>query len=176
MRPNKLIEYWSRRPLDRAEFLSMIERNYNIKGFWSELTEWLDAFSGLIPFIIEWRQSDIEFDYVTRERINLTPIEYLFYLPQNTIEPYISGLEDWYLNRRVPSDMPDSEREGIMTLISNLGWNVLCPYLNNDGETGLEIENANFEEWGYLQLEYTGPKIYPYSALNYPGGSIFETS
>ena len=177
MRPSQLIEYWSRRPLDRAEFLSMIEENYSIKGYLSELTEWLNIFSGLIPFIIEWRQSDIDEETPYNPTFPRYPIEYLVYLPQNTIEPYISGLEDWYLNRRVPSNMPESEREGIMTLMTDFGWNALSNYA--DG--GLEIEyeytyGTLLDDSGYIQLVYTGPKIYPYSALNYPGGSIVEPS
>ena len=191
MRPSQLIEYWSRRPLERADFLSMIEKNYRFQeGTLDELSGWLNVFSksrgyyGVRPFVIDWRQSDIELGYVTRERINLTPIEYLVYVPRNEIESYISGLEGWYLNRRIPSDMPDSERGGIIRLMTDLGWNSLSPYFNYDGETGLEIEyeytnlgvNTLLDDSGYIRLVYTGPKIYPYSALNYPGGSIVETS
>ena len=128
-------------------------------------------------FIIDWRQSDIELGYVAREIVNLSSIEYLVYVPRNTIESYISGLEDWYLNRRIPSDMLDSERIGIIRLMTDLGWNALSSYLNDDGETGLEIEyeytsSSFLDDSIYIQLVYIGPKIYPYSALNYPGGSI----
>ena len=177
MRPSQLIEYWSRRPLDRADFLSMVEKNYRFEeGTLDELKSWLFASRGLRPFVIDWRQSDIELRYVTRERINLTPIEYLVYLPRNTIESYISGLEGWYLNRRIPFDMLDSERGGIIRLMMDLGWNALSPYLNHDGETGLEIEYPSNETFigdsGYIRLVYTGLEIYPYSALNYPGGGI----
>ena len=61
--------------------------------------------------------------------------------------------------------------------MTDLGWNALSSYLNDDGETGLEIEyeytyGTLLDDSGYIQLVYTGPKIYPYSALNYPGGSI----
>ncbi len=188
MRPSQLIEYWSRRPLDRAEFLSMVEKNYRFEeGTLDELSGWLNVFSqrggyyGVRPFVIDWRQSDIELGYVTRERINLTPIEYLVYVPRNTIESYISGLEGWYLNRRIPSNMPDSERGGIIRLMNDLGLNALSLYFNHDGETGLELEyeytyGTLLDDSGYIQLVYTGPKIYPYSALNYPGGSIIDPS
>lgn len=184
MRPSQLIEYWSRRPLDRADFLSMIEKNYRFEeGTLDELSGWLNVFSqrggyyGVRPFVIDWRQSDIELGYVTRERINLTPIEYLVYVPRNTIESYISGLEGWYLNRKIPFDMLDSERGGIIRLMNDLGWNALSLYLNHDGETGLELEyeytySTPIDDSGYIRLVYTGPKIYPYSALNYPGGGI----
>ncbi len=178
MRPSQLIEYWSRRPLEILEFLRMIEKNYRFEeGTLDELKSWLYASLGLRPFVIDWRQSDIERGYVARERINLTPIEYLVYLPPNEIESYISGLEGWYLNRRIPSDMPDSERGGIISLMTDLGWNALSSYLNEDGETGLELEVDDFyddfmNENLYIRLVYTGPKIYPYSALNYPGGGI----
>ncbi len=185
MRPSQLIEYWSRRPLDRADFLSMVEKNYRFEeGTLDELSGWLNVFSqrggyyGVRPFVIDWRQSDIELGYVTRERINLTPIEYLVYVPRNTIESYISGLEGWYLNRKIPFDMPDSERGGIIRLMNDLGWNALSPYFNHDGESGLEIEYEytysarDSDDSGYIRLVYTGPKIYPYSALNYPGGGI----
>ena len=73
--------------------------------------------------------------------------------------------------------MLDSEREGIIRLMTDLGWNALTAYLNDDGETGLEIEyeytaSSFLDDYVYIQLVYIGPKIYPYSALNYPGGSI----
>ena len=184
MRPSQLIEYWSRRPLERTEFLRMIEKNYRFEeGTLDELSGWLNVFSqrggyyGVRPFVIDWPQSYIENGYVTREIVNLTPIEYLVYVPRNTIESYISGLEGWYLNRRIPSDMPDSERRGITATMADLGWNGLSHYFNPDGETGLEIEydytySTPLDDSGYIRLVYTGPKIYPYSALNYPGGSI----
>lgn len=177
MRPGQLIEYWSRRHLERTDFLRMVEKNYRFEeGTLDELTHWLIAYLGGRPFVIDWRQYDIENGYVPRETINSTPIEYLVYLPHDTIESYISGLEDWYLNRRITSDMPDSERRGIIRLMTDLGWNALSSYLNDDGETGLEIEYPSDETFigdsGYIRLVYIGPKIHPYSALNYPGGSI----
>jgi len=178
VRPSQLIEYWSRRPLERTKFLRMVEKNYRFEeGTLEELKSWLNACSGTMPFVIDWRQSDIELGYVPREIVNLSRIEYLVYVPRNTIESYISGLEGWYLNRRIPSDMPRSEREGIIRLMTDLGWNALSNYLNPDGETGLEIEyeytaGSFLEDSLYIQLVYTRPKIYPYSALNYPGGSI----
>ena len=178
MRPSQLIKYWSRRPLEILEFSRMIEKNYRFEeGTLDELKGWLYASLGLRPFAIDWRQYDIENGYVPREIVNLTSIEYLVYLPHDTIESYISGLEDWYLNRRIPSDMPDSERRGIVRLMTDLGWNGLSHYINEDGETGLEIEyeytsSSFLDDSIYIQLVYTGPKIYPYSALNYPGGGI----
>ena len=180
MRPSQLIKYWSRRPLESSNFLSMIEKNYRFEeGTLEELKIWLNACSGTRPFIIDWPQSDIENGYVTREIVNLTSIEYLVYLPHDTIESYISGLEDWYLNRKIPFDMPDSERRGIVRLMTDLGNNTLSHYFNEDGETGLEIEyhyttGSFLEDSLYIQLVYTGPEIYPYSALNYPGGSMFD--
>ena len=170
MRPGQLIEYWSRRPLEILDFLHMVEENYRFEeGTLDELKSWLYASLGLRPFIIDWRQSDIELGYIPRERINSTPIEYLVYLPRNTIESYISGLEDWYLYRRIPSDMLDSEREGIIRLMTDLGWNALTAYLNDDGETGLEIEyeytaSSFLDDYVYIQLVYIGPKNYPNSA------------
>ena len=118
MRPIQLINYWSRRPLERTEFLRMIEKNYRFEeGTLDELSGWLNVFSqrggyyGVRPFLIDWRQYDIENGYVPREIVNLSSIEYLVYVPRNTIESYISCLEDWYLNRRIPSDMPNIRNE-----------------------------------------------------------------
>ena len=188
MRPSQFMEYWSQRPLDLTKFLSMIKDNYlsiipnkTINYTKYQLTELLNKFSGLRPFIIEWRQRHIDKGYG-----GLHKIQYLVYLPQNTIEPYISGLEDWYLNRRIPSDMPESEREGIIRLMTDLGWTCLSMYNYVEGKMktlrlGLELEYETTDyllegDWDYIQLEYEGPIIYPYSALNYPGGSIIDPS
>jgi len=187
VRPSQFMEYWSQRPLDRTKFLSMIKDNYLLKFSkfdpsgrpTDQLTAWLNTFNGIRPFIIEWRQSDIDAETLYHHSFpHQHPFEYLVYLPQNTIEPYISGLEDWYLNRRVPSNMPESEREGIMTLMDNLGWNALSNYADGGLELEYEMTTDYFLEGdsGYIQLEYEGPIIYPYSALNYPGGSIIDPS
>ena len=96
MRPIQLIDYWSRRPLERTEFLRMIEKNYRFEeGTLDELSGWLNVFSqrggyyGVRPFLIDWRQYDIENGYVPREIVNLSSIEYLVYVPRNTIESYM---------------------------------------------------------------------------------------
>ena len=189
MRPSKLIEYWSTRPLDKNEFFNMIHRDYKVvftsksghgagvqEGQLRLLKDFLYQSNGQLPVIKRWMDLDGD------------DIEYLIYYSHDTAWPLVASRIDTSYNPLAPldsnprynfitSDMTRSQRN---QLWDNEAYTGISSYGEGDeGQlSGIEIEFERLvvtvfedeDQWDTTQYslrEFLQDSQIQYDAANY---------
>jgi hypothetical protein len=170
VRPSKLIEYWSTRPLDKNEFFNMIHRDYKVvftsksghgagvqEGQLRLLKDFLYQSNGQLPVIKRWMDLDGD------------DIEYLIYYSHDTAWPLVASRIDTSYN---PILEEDALSNPSYTGISNYGE-------GDEGQlSGIEIEFERFmvtvfedeDQWDTTQYslrEFLQDSQIQYDAANY---------